>query len=224
MLLAFDEYHDDAGRPIGMAEKGQKFGSDLYTSNYLVRAMCRARPDRYLFAGSVHPYRADALGALEELAASGVKLIKWLPIHQNIDAADERTTAFLRRAAELRVPLLIHYGGEMSLSRQHMEFESPVPLLRVLRSLRTSGAMPTVIVALSGRADRRIQRRPTVRRHLGAGGLRPNALAATAGQAKRAASQAGLGQRFSHPRAGRVLLDEPAPRRAEANRLAAILD
>ena len=155
VLLAFDEYHDDAGRPVGMARRGQRLGSDLYVSNSLVRALCAARPNRFLFGGSVHPYRVhegptgrgNACDLLSELAAGGAVLIKWLPIHQNIRADDPRTIAFLRRAAELRVPMLIHYGGEMSLSHQHREFESPVPLLRVLHGLRREGKMPTVMVS-----------------------------------------------------------------------------
>jgi len=147
VLLAFDEYYDDAGRPIGLADPGQRFGSDIYVSNTFVRAMCRARPDRYLFGGSIHPYRQGALEALAELAASGVTLIKWLPIHQNIRAEDARTIAFLRAAARLRVPMLIHYGGEMTLSRQHMEFEHPGPILQVLKRLRSDDEMPTVIIA-----------------------------------------------------------------------------
>lgn len=151
VLLAFDEYHDDDGRVIGAAEPGQAFGSDLYTSNSLVRAMCDARPDRYLLGGSLHPYRKqdgrDACDLLEELAKTGAVLIKWLPIHQNIRAEDPRTVAFLRKAAQLNMTMLIHYGGEMSLSRQHMEFEHPGPILDVLRTLRAEGAMPKVIVA-----------------------------------------------------------------------------
>lgn len=151
VLLAFDEYHDDAGRVHGPAERRRGRGSDLYASNSLVRALCRARPDRYLFGGSVHPYRTqdgrDACAMLEELAQTGAVLIKWLPIHQNIRAEDPRTVAFLRTAARLRMPMLIHYGGEMSLARQHMEFESPIPMLGVLRQLKSEGAMPTVIVA-----------------------------------------------------------------------------
>lgn len=151
VLLAFDEYRDDRGRVIGPAQKGQRFGTDLYVSNTLVRAACAARPDRYLFGASIQPYRVDsgmdACDMLAEVASAGAALIKWLPIHQNIRAEDPRTVAFLRRAAELGVPMLIHYGGEMSLSRQHMEFESPVPMLGVLRRLRAEGKMPTVIVA-----------------------------------------------------------------------------
>jgi len=150
VLLAFDEYHDDAGKPVGAAEVGQGFGSDLYVSNSFVRGMCAARPERFLFGASIHPYRADhgdACAMLEEVSAGGAVLIKWLPIHQNIRAEDPRTVAFLRRAAELKIAMLIHYGGEMSLSRQHMEFESPAPMLRVLRELHGEGCMPTVIVA-----------------------------------------------------------------------------
>jgi len=151
VLLAFDEYRDDRGQVIGPADRRHRRGTDLYVSNSLVRALCAARPDRYLFGASIHPYRVeagrDAANMLGEVAAAGAALVKWLPIHQNIRAEDPRTIAFLRRSAELGVPMLIHYGGEMSLSRQHMEFESPLPMLGVLRRLRRQGRMPTVIVA-----------------------------------------------------------------------------
>jgi len=151
VLLAFDECHDDAGRPMGPARRRGQRGSDLYVSNSLACAMAAARPDRFLFGASIHPYRSlagqDACGMLEEVAAARPALVKWLPIHQNIRIDDERSVAFLRAAARRGVPMLIHYGGEMSLARQHMEFQSPEPLLRVLRRLRAEGAMPTVIVA-----------------------------------------------------------------------------
>ncbi len=153
VLLAFDEYRDDAGCVIGPAARRQRRGSDIYTSNSLVAARCRANPKRYLFGASIHPYRNEggrsAVEMLEELAAGDVRpaLVKWLPIHQNIRAEDPRTVAFLRMAAKLHIPMLIHYGGEMSLSRQHMEFEHPGPMIGVLRKLREEGTMPTVIVA-----------------------------------------------------------------------------
>ncbi len=151
VLLAFDEYHDASGRAVGPPDRGQRFGSDLYVSNSLVRAECQIHPERFLFGGSLHPYRTDgrrdACAMLKELAAAGVALIKWLPIHQNIRADDPRTVVFLQTAARLRIPMLIHYGGEMTLTRQHPEFTSPAALLAVLRELKTNGTMPTVIIA-----------------------------------------------------------------------------
>ncbi len=151
VLLAFDEYHDDNGVAVGQAASRRSLGSDLYVSNSLVRAMCDARPDRFLFGASIHPYRVqdgrDACAMLEEDAGAKPALVKWLPIHQNIRAEDPRTVAFLRKAAELGVAMLIHYGGEMSLSPQHREFEDPRPMLGVLRGLLAEGVMPTVIVA-----------------------------------------------------------------------------
>lgn len=147
VLLAFDEYHDNAGRAIGMVSSRGRPGSDLYVSNTFVRALCRARPDRYLFGGSIHPYRPGATDMLAELAAAGVTLIKWLPYHQNIDAKDHRTVSFLRAAAVHHIPVLIHYGGETSLSPLHSEFEHPGPMLETLCRLRGNDEMPTVIIA-----------------------------------------------------------------------------
>lgn len=147
VLLAFDAYHTDDGTAIGPSHRRGEPGTDLYVSNSLVRAMCAAKPHRYLLGASIHPYRRDACEMLDEVVQGGAALIKWLPVHQNIAAVDERTIAFLRRAAELRIPMLIHYGGEMSLTRQHADQEHPGKLLDSLRGLRAEGAMPTVIVA-----------------------------------------------------------------------------
>lgn len=148
VLLAFDEYHRDDGTPLGpAAAKRGAIGSDLYASNSYVRSICAAHPQRFLLGASIHPYRRDAAALLDELKAAGAVLIKWLPIHQNIRAADPRTIAFLRRAAELRLAMLIHYGGEMTLAAQHPEFERPGELLAVLADLRRAGRMPVTIVA-----------------------------------------------------------------------------
>lgn len=147
VLLAFDAYHTNDGKAIGAVHQKRDRGTDLYVSNSLVRSICAARPDRYLFGASIHPCRTDAVAMLEEVAAAGAALVKWLPVHQNIDATDERTICFLKKAADLGIPMLIHYGGEMSLTRQHIEQEHPGPLLETLRTLRKRDAMPTVIVA-----------------------------------------------------------------------------
>ena len=88
-----------------------------------------------------------AVACVDEVAAAGACLLKWIPLHQNIDIADPRTIAVLRRCAERGLPLLVHYSGEFTLATQHREFQDVSGLLEVLRRLRRVGAMPTVIVA-----------------------------------------------------------------------------
>jgi len=88
-----------------------------------------------------------AVDMLDEVAAAGAVLIKWLPLSQNIDVRDPRTVAFLRRAAEIGMPVLIHCGEEFTLGNMHPEFADPSGLLETLRLLRREDRMPTVIVA-----------------------------------------------------------------------------
>lgn len=151
VVLAFDQYHTLAGEPLGPRQKRREHGTDLYASNTYVRELWRRHPQRILFGASIHPYRecngATATDMLGEAAAAGAVLVKWLPLAQNIDARDPRTVAFLRRAAQLGLPVLIHYGGEKILSNHHPELENVSPLLETLRELRRENAMPTVIVA-----------------------------------------------------------------------------
>jgi predicted TIM-barrel fold metal-dependent hydrolase len=147
VLLAFDRYHDDAGRVPPLPETRAQLGSDMYVSNTMVRDICRRNPQRFLFGASVHPYRENALACLDEVFAAGACLLKWIPLHQNINCRDPRTIAVLRRCAELGLPLLMHYGPEFTLTTQHSAYLPVAPLLDVLRTLRREDRMPTVICA-----------------------------------------------------------------------------
>ncbi len=147
VLLAFDAVHDDQGRRPPLPGPGDKFGSDIYTSNSLVRDVCRRHPERYLFGASVHPYRSDAVACVEEVFAAGACLLKWIPLHHNIDVADERTLAVLRKCAQLGLPVLVHCGEEYTLTTHRPELRSVEPLLDALRTLRRDGVMPPTIVA-----------------------------------------------------------------------------
>ena len=147
VLLAFDAYHDDAGHRPPLPEHGGERGSDMYTSNTFVRELCRRHPERFLFGASVHPYRANAVRCVEKVFVAGACLLKWIPLHQNIDVADPRTLAVMRRCSELGLPLLVHYGEEFTLATQHREYQSVTALLDVLRRLRREGRMPRTIVA-----------------------------------------------------------------------------
>jgi predicted TIM-barrel fold metal-dependent hydrolase len=148
VLLAMDQYHDDTGRPHGSRRTGSELGTDLYVSNTYIRSLWKKHPEKLLFGASVHPYRLGALDMLNEVAEARAVLIKWLPCAQNIDAADPRAVAFLRRAGELGMPLLIHYGGERALGNLHPDQEDPTNLFLALRQLKNEGcSLPVVVVA-----------------------------------------------------------------------------
>ncbi len=147
VLLAFDAYHTDAGERPPLPVRRDQRGSDIYTSNSLIRALCRAHPGRFLFGASVHPYRRDAVACVEEVAAAGAVLLKWLPLHQNISPHDPRTLDVLRGCARLGLPVLIHCGAEFTLATQHPAYMPFEPWLEALRRLRGEGRMPRTIIA-----------------------------------------------------------------------------
>lgn len=147
VLLAFDAYHDDAGRRPPPPADAREPGSDIYTSNSLIRRLCERSGGRFLFGASVHPYRAGAVAAVEEVFAAGACLLKWIPLHQNIDIADPRTLAVLRCCARLGLPLLLHYNEEFTLTTNHREYQDVSAVLDVLRRLHARGAMPVTILA-----------------------------------------------------------------------------
>jgi predicted TIM-barrel fold metal-dependent hydrolase len=151
ILLAFDQYHTDDGQSLGSRRHLRQHGSDLYVSNTYARQLWLRHPRRILFGASIHPYRRDgrktAVDMLQEVAAAGAVLVKWLPLSQNIDGQDPRTIEFLRCAASLGIPLLIHCGCEAALGNMHPRFKDPAPWLRTLRQLRQERCTPTVIIA-----------------------------------------------------------------------------
>jgi len=126
LLLALDAVHDEGGRPDLPA-------TEFATPDGYVLGVARRRPDLFLAGISVHPYRRDALPALEAGAAAGAALVKWLPSAQRIDPASPRCDAFYRRLAALRPPLLVHAGEEQAVhAGQGQELGNPLRLRRAL--------------------------------------------------------------------------------------------
>jgi predicted TIM-barrel fold metal-dependent hydrolase len=105
MLLAFDFPHDEAG----VAQR--KLATFAVTDEY-ARAVAASKPGRFEWMASIHPYRADAVEALEAAKRNGARAVKWLPPSMGIDMASPRCRPFFDAAKRLDIPLLIHVGEE----------------------------------------------------------------------------------------------------------------
>ena len=126
ILLAFDWFHDERGAPV-------RERSAFYVPDAHAAAVAKARPDRFQWAASIHPYARDAVERLEAAAADGARAVKWLPSAQGIDPGSQRCDAFYRALARLRVPLLSHGGAEHAAEGANLEqLNNPLRLRRPL--------------------------------------------------------------------------------------------
>ncbi|RQW82134.1 MAG: metal-dependent hydrolase, partial [Geobacter sp.] len=98
--------------------------TEIFIPNQFVANEVRRYPN-LLFGASINPLRRDALRRLEEVAADGAVLLKWLPPIQHIDPADQELVPFYLRLKELGLPLLSHTGSEHSFTRARNEFGDP---------------------------------------------------------------------------------------------------
>lgn len=126
LLLAFDKHHDAAGRP-------DLDRTEFYTPNAYVARLAHEHPDLFLFAASVHPYRPDAIEALERCREIGAVAVKWLPNAMGIDPADPRCDPFYEFLARHRWPLVTHTGEEQAVhAEEAQELGNPLRLRRAL--------------------------------------------------------------------------------------------
>lgn len=114
LLFAFDRAHDEAGKP--MLES-----SEFYTPNEYVLSLAQAAPDLFVPCASVHPYRADAVDALEKAVAGGAVAVKWLPNAMNIDPSSAKCDAFYDAMVRLQVPLITHAGEEKAVHAEEAQ-------------------------------------------------------------------------------------------------------
>ena len=128
VVLAFDFPHDEAGR--AMKERAT-FG---ITNDY-ARRIAAARPDRFEWMASIHPYREDAVEALTEARAGGARGVKWLPPSMGIDLASSRCRPFYAAMKKYDLPLLIHVGEEQAApGAERHEFANPLLLRHPLEA------------------------------------------------------------------------------------------
>jgi predicted TIM-barrel fold metal-dependent hydrolase len=124
VVLAFDAVHDADGRL-------DRANTHLYVTNDYVIELA-ARHPKMLFGASVHPYRKDAVAEVERCVKAGAVLLKWLPIVQNFNPADERCFPLYDALAHHKLPLLSHTGGEKTLPRLDESVADPMLLVPAL--------------------------------------------------------------------------------------------
>lgn len=126
MLFAFERAYDEAGRHL--PEHTAFHVPDAYA-----RDVSRGNPDHFEWVCSVHPYREDAVDALEAAARDGARAIKWLPPAMGIDPASKRCDRFYAAAARLGLPLISHAGEEKAVhGAGGQELGNPLRLRRAL--------------------------------------------------------------------------------------------
>jgi len=126
ILFAFDWAHDDQGRPLREA-------SAFHVPNAYAARIAQANPTRLQWAASIHPYRRDALDALEQAVADGARAMKWLPAAMGIDPASPRCDAFYRLLARHDLPLISHAGHEAAVAgTARQDYGNPLNLRRAL--------------------------------------------------------------------------------------------
>jgi predicted TIM-barrel fold metal-dependent hydrolase len=126
MLFAFDWAHDESGTALPKR-------SAFYVPNDYARDFARHYPQQFEWVASIHPYRSDAIRALEKAKAEGARAVKWLPPAMGIDPGAERCDAFYRAMARLNLPLITHAGEEKAVhGAGRPELGNPLRLRRAL--------------------------------------------------------------------------------------------
>jgi len=125
MLLAFDYNHAADGRRHPEL-------STFFVANEYAQSVAATRSN-WEWICSVHPYREDAIEALEWAAAHGARAVKWLPPAMGMDPASPRCDRFYQALQRLDLPLLTHGGHELAAEGGgHQDYGDPLRLRRPL--------------------------------------------------------------------------------------------
>jgi uncharacterized protein len=125
MLFAFDWFRDANGKPI-------KEKSIFHVSNEYAAKIASEHSQYFEWVCSIHPYRPDAVDALEAAKAQGARAIKWLPSGMGIDPANPKCDAFYKKAAQLNIPIISHTGAESAVQGGEQAHGNPLRMRRAL--------------------------------------------------------------------------------------------
>ena len=126
MLLAFDYTYDESGRR-------RPDLSAFHTPNEWAARLHLEYPEEFEWIASIHPYRADAIEALDQAHKSAARAVKWLPPSMGINPGAARCDEFYAALARTGLPLLVHAGDEKAVhTGDWQEFGNPLLLRRPL--------------------------------------------------------------------------------------------
>ena len=125
MLFAFDWFHDENGQPV--PDKSIFHIPDEYAYKVV-----QSEPQAFEWVCSIHPYRADAIDALESAVQKGARAIKWLPQGMGIDPASPKCDTFYAACAKHNMPIICHTGRESAVQGGNQDDANPLKLRRAL--------------------------------------------------------------------------------------------
>jgi len=126
VLFAFDRCYDEDG-------KADPDRTAFYVPDGYARELAREYAKYFEWACSIHPYRRDCVGALEQARKDGARAVKWLPASMGIDPASPLCDRFYETAARLGIPIVSHAGLERAvLGTDVQEYGNPLRLRRAL--------------------------------------------------------------------------------------------
>jgi len=106
--------------------------TQLYVPNVYVAGET-AKYTNLLFGASINPNRKNSIELLEQAAAQGAVLVKWIPSIMAIDPSNPSFVPFYRKMAELGIPLLSHTGMEKAFAHAYDDLSDPQKLALPLR-------------------------------------------------------------------------------------------
>ncbi len=126
MLLGFDYHHGHDGSV-------QQQHSAFHTPDDYALKIKKAYPEQFEWIASIHPYRQDAVDALQHAVDNHARAIKWLPSVMGIDAGSPKCDAFYEALARHNLPLLTHVGSEYALATPAgQDYNNPLLFRRAL--------------------------------------------------------------------------------------------